>query len=74
MAASPARLAELRAELKAIRAAKLEALTAMSVADDGRSLTRQRLDLLAKMEAQTSWALKVALDGKTIDTLDIDFE
>ena len=73
MPASETRIAELRAELTAIRDAKREALTAASVGDDGRSLTRQRIDALAQMEAQTSWALGEALDDKSIRRIPIDY-
>ena len=73
MPASAARIAELRAELKTVRAAISEAYGAAAVGDDGRSLTRQRIDLLERREASLSWTLAQALDDQSIRRVPIDY-
>lgn len=57
------RIDEIRADLASVRQRIREATEAASVSADGRSLTRQGLDVLVQREGQLEWALHEALTG-----------
>ena len=55
------RAQEIAQDLEAVRSRIREAMEAVSVSSDGRTLTRQGLDMLRQREAELTWQLQTAL-------------
>ena len=68
-----ARIDDMKAELTAVRLEIAAASQAASVADDGRSLARQRYDLLIRREGQLAAAIRAHYSGSRLRRRDVSF-